>query len=466
MKQTDVTFIKGPPQRLNELYCSQEQLNEFQWRNLDLVLLQFGAIRKNVRVVLTPRYEKGKLYCSADVFNDLLLPDSQVLPIHFEPKKRHLLIGPVVGVLANVHWKQTTGVRGEQEKVFRKLLELAQYEHVFAYVFSPLEVQWSKSTVWGYRYQKNKTANGRWERIQLPLPDVVYNQISTRKFEKQNNVREATERLQKMMASRYFNEGYFNKWQVHEWLQQESTASLYIPESARMGDATTVSTLLNRYGNVYLKPIHGSLGIGIIKLSRLSDGRILYQVKQRKSMIQGYAEGVTQALKAVNKGKGSRYMIQRGLHLLTYRGRPFDLRVLIQKDGEGKWNRTKMFARIAKEGDITSNLTTGGDAKPVRVLLQEIIANQKKVNQILKDIRSCIKVIPTAMEKQSDSMLGEIGLDLGIDSNGRVWVIEVNAKPWKKTETEQGDPALVELSFRKPMAYARFLGLSILESST
>jgi len=55
-----------------------------------------------------------------------------------------------------------------------------------------------------------------------------------------------------------------------------------------------------------------------------------------------------------------------------------------------------------------------------------------------------------------DSPLGEIGLDLGVDRRGRVWLIEVNAKPFRKV-FDAGPKRRVFLSFRRPMAYARYL---------
>jgi glutathione synthase/RimK-type ligase-like ATP-grasp enzyme len=463
MKQLDVVFRKGPPERWSELYLTQEQCSQFMVLNHERIQLQFGQRCKPVQVFMVQNQDTGVVQCSQDILEDLLIPESVTLPLFLEPNKRILIIGPVVGILANVHWKQVTGIHGEQEKVFRKLLDAAHLEQVFGYVLSPLEIDWSKDFAWGYFYQQKNETGSEWKRTKLPLPNVIYNQISSRKFEKRPQVQEAIKRLRNLLAHRFFNPEYFDKWQVHRWLLKDAATAEYVPESMRVTKAASIAALLQRYGSVYLKPIHGSLGIGILKLTQLPDGRIQYQLKQKSSIVQGYAKGVAQALKLAISGKKVRYMIQRGLPLMTYKGRPFDLRVLVQKDGEGKWSRTKLFARIAKQGDFTSNLTTGGDAKPIRELLQELIHDQAKVNQIMKDVKTCIKLIPASIERQSDSILGELGLDLGIDMNGKVWVIEVNAKPWKKTETVHGNPVLVDRAFQRPMAFARYLAMSDLE---
>lgn len=64
--------------------------------------------------------------------------------------------------------------------------------------------------------------------------------------------------------------------------------------------------------------------------------------------------------------------------------------------------------------------------------------------------------IVNALDEILDGPLGELGLDLGIDRRGRVWLIEVNAKPYRKV-LDAGPKKGVRLSFRRPMAYARHL---------
>ncbi|UOF89430.1 YheC/YheD family protein [Fodinisporobacter ferrooxydans] len=463
MKQENMIFLKGPPGRKHELFLTFDQMDTYKIKQMEIIELQFGLKRIEVRVIQRHRWQKPEestIYCTADVLEALQIPEDRLLPIYYSSAKGKLQIGPLVGILAHVRYKPASGVYGEQEPAFRKLLDAANDLGMMGYVFSPLEIEWATDMTWAYQYIAAKEGEGQWRRLKLPLPDVVYDQISTRKFETRANVQAASKRLQKLMQKRFFNQGFFNKWQVHQWLTGDAATSKYVPDSVRYENPAATDALLNRYGNLYLKPIHGSLGIGIIKLTRLADGRIYYQLKQRKKTVQGYAKGTAQALQILKKRQRNHLIVQQGLNLLAYQGRPFDIRVLMQKDGEGKWSRTKMFVRIAKQGEITSNLTTGGDARPIRETLQEMFRDQGKVSQILKDIRSCIKVVPLAIEQQAEISLGELGLDLGIDTNGKLWVIEANAKPWKKTETEHGSLAVVERSFHRPMEYARFLAFS------
>ncbi|MGE5404393.1 MAG: YheC/YheD family protein, partial [Candidatus Saccharibacteria bacterium] len=53
-------------------------------------------------------------------------------------------------------------------------------------------------------------------------------------------------------------------------------------------------------------------------------------------------------------------------------------------------------------------------------------------------------------------LFGELGIDIGLDNDDKLWLIEVNSKPRKATEGS-GDNRLIDLSFMKPLSYARFL---------
>lgn len=53
--------------------------------------------------------------------------------------------------------------------------------------------------------------------------------------------------------------------------------------------------------------------------------------------------------------------------------------------------------------------------------------------------------------------LGELGLDLGVDRTGRIWLLEVNSRPWRTVNPERGSIARTRLALLRPLAYARCL---------
>ncbi|HCC33781.1 MAG TPA: hypothetical protein DEQ28_07805, partial [Clostridiales bacterium] len=57
-----------------------------------------------------------------------------------------------------------------------------------------------------------------------------------------------------------------------------------------------------------------------------------------------------------------------------------------------------------------------------------------------------------ALESALGEPLGELGVDLAVTRSGRVFILEVNAKPYRMTWGWGSGP-----TFRYPLAYARYL---------
>lgn len=82
----------------------------------------------------------------------------------------------------------------------------------------------------------------------------------------------------------------------------------------------------------------------------------------------------------MEKGKklanNKEYIIQQGIHLSTYQGRPYDIRVLVQKNGKGQWHMTGMGIRVAGEQSITTHVPQGGYIQSVDTVFHETFGNE------------------------------------------------------------------------------------------
>ena len=186
--------------------------------------------------------------------------------------------------------------------------------------------------------------------------------------------------------------------------------------------------MLSKYRMLYLKPKDGSLGYGIVKVVR--SPRNYYEVS--------YHTGGTNVKRKFRKleslyqyifrtRKVSSYLVQQGINLATYQGRPFDFRVHLHKNQQNQWVISCMAAKVAGSGSVTTHVRTGGTVIPGEDLLQYLFGKQKNLVQT----RICEAAIrlATAIEQAKGIYLGELGLDMGIDTNGRVWMFEANSKP-------------------------------------
>lgn len=94
---------------------------------------------------------------------------------------------------------------------------------------------------------------------------------------------------------------------------------------------------------------------------------------------------------------------------------------------------------------------------PVDQALAECLPKVEQRNRAKAQIRRLSRQVVDALEQGSGRTFGELGIDLGLDTSGKVWIIEVNSKPRKTPTTEKGRQDLVDLSFERPMRYAIYL---------
>lgn len=369
---------------------------------------------------------------------------------------KRIVFGPLLGILCNPIWNAKLEFLRNQKQlpVLEKLSQFAVEEDTACFIFGLNDVDFENACVTGYT-----KLQGKWKPGTFPLPDVIYDQLISRRVERCKDLFKNRQRLSEMYNTRLFNDGFFDKLQVNEWLSQDVRMRSHLPEATKYTRLQDAAVFAARHHMTFLKPVHGSLGLGIIRFVRLPDGSVQFDVKrQNQPPTRGKAKSPQDALLTFKKRLASKpYILQQGIQLACFQERPFDLRVLVQKDGFGTWRRTKMFARIAKEGEFTSNLTAGGDALPVSTVLETIFPNRDKRRKILNQVRKVSITTAEVIERASGKLFGELGIDLGIDVLGGVWIIEVNSKPWKAPVTEKGRTDLVDLAFIRPIQYAKHL---------
>ncbi|WP_123043093.1 YheC/YheD family protein [Cohnella candidum] len=210
--------------------------------------------------------------------------------------------------------------------------------------------------------------------------------------------------------------GFGNKWSRHGVMSSSTELSAYMPETRKMSQGNLTS-MLNKYGMVYVKPVNGSMGVGVMRVEKRGKG-IRCQAGTVRRSFPDVASGY-EAIRDFAGGKA--YMVQMGIRLKKYRGRPFDLRIMVQRKPGGPWKVTGIAGRLAHPRKIVTNGSQGGTIYPASVLLpgSEALINRMK-GISLRTVRRLHAVYPG---------LKQIGLDMAVDTQGRPWIIEANTKP-------------------------------------
>ncbi|MBW4084173.1 YheC/YheD family protein [Paenibacillus sp. S150] len=322
-------------------------------------------------------------------------------------------------------------------------------------VFPPYGVAGNGQTVSGYAWEK-----GQWQSARTSAPDVLYNRCLIGSPQEK---RAASSALAALSHSLPWSRGLPDKWGVYEILQRSRRAAGILPETRLYKDTGELGTMLaEREHGVFLKPRAGSHGkrtLHAVRLPRSQGGGISVRGRDGANLPFQHEFGrLDEGLGWIHDFIGSRrYIIQPYLHLADSSGQPFDVRVLMQKNGRGVWTLTGMAVRLGSRGSLTSNLHGGGTAVPP---LPFLLAEYGEFGEeLLQELAAAAVLLPPLLE-EACGRLGELGLDFGLDAAGRISLLEANSKPGRTVFRLTGDRRAARLAAENPLRYARHLLLT------
>jgi hypothetical protein len=338
------------------------------------------------------------------------------------------------------------------QQFFAHLCELGAKWGILVFVFSPIQVDYKSATVQGYKYQSSV-----WIKETFPLPDLIYDRAFFKNLQHYQQHLSAVSNLQQLKKIPYLGRALKGKWSVHNVLIKHPTLSIHIPHTELFRQSSHLFRWLKEHTSVVLKPEAGSQGKGVLIITK--SGEAPYSIRgrsmQNRPIVRSFSNpfALLQWLLAFMEQRN--YLLQQYLSLQTEQGNAYDIRVLMQKGSDGRWVLTGMAARIGQPTSITSNLHGGGKGAQVYPLLAKQF-DSVRANAIIATINQLSSIIPTHLE-QHFGRLAELGLDIGIDQSGAIWVIEVNSKPGRAAARWFTPPSARYHAMSNPMQYARFL---------
>lgn len=345
---------------------------------------------------------------------------------------------------------ETGNVRGNR-KNFIDLIQVGTQMGFIVYVLPVEKLHLKQAQLHGFVY--NRAAKS-WQRRLMPFPDIIYNRIPNREIERTAQVRKKLAACRKDSRITIFNPYFFNKWDLFKWLKTSASAKAYLPTTRRLTNPSILENMLSRYSFLYLKPESGKAGKGIMTISYKPDNNLPYrlniQEKQSSTTYNCVSFKKLWARILVEMDKNP-YIVQQGISLATYRNHKFDLRALIQKNNNGQWEITGLGARVAGSTSITTHVPRGGRIDDPAKLLAYAF-NAKDSHTIVEKASAAAVTIAGQIEKQSKYRLGEMSMDIGVDTKGNVWFFEANSKPMKFDE-----PHIRQKSLQRIFQYSQYL---------
>lgn len=292
-----------------------------------------------------------------------------------------------------------------------------------------------------------KGSNG-YKSVVVPTPAVIHNRAIYNKN---------SQKMQRLLQHHpliYNTCNRYGKDEIHELLKKKTELHEYLPTTTR---GSGLRVMMNRYSDLILKPCRGSIGNGVMRLIRTGAGRWRLSYFS-SSMRRLRSIPIEQA--ALPKTFRSRlnsvpYLVQERIPLAEIGGRPFDLRVTVQRGWGGDWLVTGLFAKLAAPGGFVSNIARGGEAVSSSYALEKVFSRSTAAH-----IRMSVEKLSLAIAgylEQDLPGLADIGLDIGITKDGRIFFIECNGRDQRYGFHKAGLTELWKESYRRPMGYARFL---------
>ncbi|MFE8700200.1 YheC/YheD family protein [Cytobacillus sp. FJAT-54145] len=408
-----IEFINGP---VNSLFIPSEVEIPS-----NLKRVSFGTLSIDATCLSQPNGRKV-ISISKDLKENLKIPDVKV-PLHLFIDDQTIYIGPLVGIFTSGFTPFAMRPIGERSIFFSKLLSVKKSVGALPFVFGEQHINWETGTIKGFFYLDNG-----WETIEVPFPNVIYDRLPNRRSEKKAELNKIKQRLQSEYLIPWYNPGFFNKLDINDRLLQDARIAIHLPETHQFSSFSMIERMLSQYGHVYIKPINGSLGLGIHQIiydRESNEYYCRYRDSNGENKLRKYSSLEALFNHTFKNRRLTNMLVQQGIHLIRLDKKPVDFRIHTNKDSNGEWKVTAIAAKVAGPGSVTTHVKSGGCIKTI----PELFPSKEEQEAIIQKLTNSALRFSAALEEQLEGIIGEIGFDMGIDRQGHVWLFEANSKP-------------------------------------
>ncbi len=372
--------------------------------------ISFGNQKYCVDVAVLDTVSRGKLFIPAYIIDKMHVPDYVVYEVRAYGNE--IRLGPFIGILGSVRYENITKDRLEHEKeCIRDYSKL----HGAITVFSLDSVNKDKRLIKGFCFNPEDNS---WKEGIFPYPCAIYRTIGLNE-DWQNH-------FLSTIGDTVFNGQYFSKWEMYKWFSTDASIKDSLPETRLYRSEKDIFDMLKRQKCVYIKPDWGMKGHGVVKAS-ITDEGILFEYRKDKKNNRIVAENRIKAIRIMKDLFAyNECIIQKGIDLIKCDEGVVDFRAVMQKDGTANWVCTVIVARAGAKRSVVSNISSGGKGFMPEELLKDVMGmnNRRALQKIIEMRKFCLKVCRTL--DGFGVNCGILGIDIGIDYTGKIWLIEIN----------------------------------------
>ncbi|MBA2941513.1 YheC/YheD family protein [Paenibacillus sp. CGMCC 1.16610] len=286
--------------------------------------------------------------------------------------------------------------------------------------------------------------NKSYRLLRLPIPKVIHNRaisLSPYMLKKLNHL---------AASSQVFNrQNRYDKLRIHKLLHTTESLRAHLPATLSYS-RTHLLEAMEQFPDFFVKPTNSSVGKGIIKLSKQENDTwdLFWSNNQPKKLTRD------QALAYIKNKVGKQtYLIQQAISLATHQGRPYDLRVSVQRGAKGKWQVNGIAGKVAAHGRQVTNLGKGGEAWRCELLFHRSGFQPEQMKEAVEQVSLRVAEV---LGKRLPNM-ADIGLDMGVDKTGHIWFIEANGRDQRYEFKQLKMEDSFYQTYETPLVYAKYL---------
>jgi glutathione synthase/RimK-type ligase-like ATP-grasp enzyme len=426
----------------SELIIHPAKADEIGLSRKKFAHISFGNQKHYVKILINDEISPEHVVLSDKLIEALHLPDYTVYEISLAHNE--IIIGPYIGLLLSKEDRRLT-----TSSLNKMLVYVSEYAklHGAIVVFALDKVNRADRFLEGYCY--NPVLNC-WQRGKFPYPASLYRTIGLSEAWKNHFL--------SAMGDKIFNSRYFNKWQMYQWFSNDNVLNPHIPYTSLYHSPQDIFDMLKKFQKFYLKPVSGLRGRGIVRIG-MENRLLIFKYHENLENYQIAMENSSKAREYIQKRfVQGKYLIQQAVDLLEHQGGVIDFRCVVQKNQSNAWVCMAIIGRAGGKDSIVSNISSGGSAFPAEELLRKVLATSEKgIADLKQKIATLARNVCNTLDEYGINC-GTLGLDIGVDKEGRLWLIEINNRdPDPTIALDIRDQKLYHALKTGPLFYAKFL---------
>jgi glutathione synthase/RimK-type ligase-like ATP-grasp enzyme len=282
--------------------------------------------------------------------------------------------------------------------------------------FSYSGVDFSRKKINGWIYK-----DGNWTQQNFRFPDCIINRSGPKTKEQSIILKGLKNTIP------FTSHSIGSKMKVYNKIKKGRLFENFLIPTFIVSRFDKILPIMKKYTRVVIKPDSGNRARSIYFIKLLEEDKV-HCVNGLDETIYSFQEFKEFFIQLVSKEK---YLIQPFIECKTKAGLTYDFRLHVQKNEIGKWIINIIYPRISGGQKLTSNISSGGYRGEFIPFLIEEFGDQ------YYDVKQLIEHFAISFATHFDTLypnrsFDELGIDIAIDQNHRIYIFEVNWRPGSK----------------------------------